>query len=67
MPFFTVPLNHIGEDGEVLPLLTVNKKGLSVAGVLTALVTLAVPLLSKPSPMNYRSMNLKIIIFSHKL
>ncbi|XP_012226370.1 uncharacterized protein [Linepithema humile] len=57
VPFFTLPLNHIGENGEVLPLVTVNTKGLSVAGVLTALVTLAVPLLSKskPSSMNYRN------------
>ncbi|XP_039314297.1 uncharacterized protein LOC105204177 [Solenopsis invicta] len=59
VPFFTIPLNHIGENGEVLPLLNVNTRGLSIAGVLTAILTLAVPLLSKPSGpgMNYRSLD----------
>jgi hypothetical protein len=46
----------MSENGEVSPLLTVNTKGLSVAGILTAILTLAVPLLSKPGPgMHYRS------------
>ncbi|XP_012522575.1 uncharacterized protein LOC105828658 [Monomorium pharaonis] len=58
VPFFTIPLNHVRENGEVLPLLNVNTKGLSVAGVLTAILTLAVPLLSKPAPgMQYRSLD----------
>jgi len=56
VPFFTIPINHVSEDGEVLPLLNVNPKGLSIAGVVTAILTLAVPLLSKPGPgMQYRS------------
>ncbi|EZA52400.1 hypothetical protein DMN91_012012 [Ooceraea biroi] len=56
VPFFSIPLKHVGENGEVSPLLTVNTRGLSVAGVLTAILTLAVPLLSKPEPgMHYRS------------
>jgi len=56
VPFFTIPVNHVSEDGEVLPLLNVNTKGLSIAGVVTAILTLAVPLLSKPGPgMQYRS------------
>ncbi|KYM96511.1 PREDICTED: uncharacterized protein LOC108779368 [Cyphomyrmex costatus] len=58
VPFFTIPMNHISENGEVLPLLNVNTKGLSIAGVLTAILTLAVPLLSKPgSEMQYRSLD----------
>jgi len=56
VPFFTIPINHVSEDGKVLPLLNVNPKGLSIAGVVTAILTLAVPLLSKPEPgMQYRS------------
>ena len=51
-------MNHVSENGEVLPLLNVNTKGLSIAGMLTAILTLAVPLLSKPGPgMQYRSMS----------
>ncbi|KAL0110071.1 hypothetical protein PUN28_013601 [Cardiocondyla obscurior] len=50
VPFFTIPLNHVSETGEVLPLLNVNARGLSIAGVLTAILTLAVPLLSKQGP-----------------
>ncbi|XP_020277928.1 uncharacterized protein LOC109851847 [Pseudomyrmex gracilis] len=58
VPFFTIPLNHIGENGEVFPLLNVNTRGLSVAGLLTGILTLAVPLLSKPGPgMHYRSID----------
>lgn len=55
--FFTIPLNHVRENGEPSPLLTVNTRGLSVAGILTAILTLAVPLFSKgPGPgMHYRS------------
>ncbi|KAH0949464.1 hypothetical protein HN011_002250 [Eciton burchellii] len=58
VPFFTIPLNRMSENGEVSPLLTVNTKGLSVAGILTAILTLAVPLLSKPGPgMHYRNLD----------
>ncbi|XP_011697054.1 PREDICTED: uncharacterized protein LOC105455435 [Wasmannia auropunctata] len=58
VPFFTIPLNHVSESGEVLPLLNVNTRGLSVAGVLTAILTFMVPLLSKPgSGMQYRSLD----------
>ncbi|KAL6256437.1 hypothetical protein P5V15_012550 [Pogonomyrmex californicus] len=58
VPFFTIPLNHVSETGEVSPLLNVNTKGFSVAGVLTAILTLAVPLLSKPGPgVNYRNLD----------
>ncbi|XP_011861536.1 PREDICTED: uncharacterized protein LOC105558448 [Vollenhovia emeryi] len=59
VPFFSIPLNHVSETGEVLPLLNVNTRGLSIAGVLTAIVTLAVPLMSKPGPQGtqYRSLD----------
>ncbi|XP_071562217.1 LOW QUALITY PROTEIN: uncharacterized protein [Temnothorax nylanderi] len=58
VPFFTIPLNHVSETGEVLPLLNVNTRGLSIAGVLTAILSLAVPLFSKPGPgMQYRSLD----------
>ncbi|XP_029174410.1 uncharacterized protein LOC114943026 [Nylanderia fulva] len=56
VPFFTIPLHHTDENNEIAPLINVNTKGLSVAGILTAILTLAVPILSKPGPgMNYRS------------
>ncbi|XP_032688191.1 uncharacterized protein LOC116852198 [Odontomachus brunneus] len=56
VPFFKIPLNRIKENGEVLPLINVNTRGLSIAGMLTIIFTLAVPLLSKPAQgMHYRS------------
>ncbi|XP_050444986.1 uncharacterized protein LOC126848262 [Cataglyphis hispanica] len=56
VPFFRIPLSHVNKHNEISTLIDVNTRGLSIAGILTAILTLAVPVLSKPGPgMHYRS------------
>ncbi|XP_017877836.1 uncharacterized protein LOC108623672, partial [Ceratina calcarata] len=60
IPFITLPLERrIGENGEsVSPLLNINSKGLGIVGLLTTLLGITSPLLSKTHHhYNYRSMD----------
>lgn len=55
IPFISVPLNYkLGENGETQPLLNINPKALGIAGLMTTILTLIVPIFSKPEPgINY--------------
>ncbi|XP_026668308.1 uncharacterized protein LOC108623673, partial [Ceratina calcarata] len=58
IPFITLPLERrIGENGEsVSPLLNINSKGLGIVGLLTTLLGITSPLLSKTHHhYNYRT------------
>lgn len=43
-------MNHVNENGELLPLLNINTKGLSISALFVAIITLVVPLFSVPGP-----------------
>lgn len=55
VPFLSIPLgNTEGGDGPPAPLLNVNTKAITVAGIMAAVAALIVPLFFKTQPERYR-------------